>query len=206
LCINFYIFFINLIGGLRMANADTPFGARLAGCLIGTTQNAQITAYTVPATDSTALFVGDFVKTTGTSAVGEDGVSRPIVTQAAATEALRGFVVGFFASSDNLNQIYRTASTLRTVYVCDDPFATFEIQTDGTMAITDISANADITVGTGSTVTGVSAIEIDQTTISATDGQLRLLTLAPRPDNEVGANAKLICMINEHELKQIAGT
>lgn len=189
-----------------MANADTPFGARLVGSVLGVTQNAQINVYTIPATDDTALFVGDFVKTTGTSAVGEDGINHPIVTQAAEENTLRGFVVGFFASSDNINQIYRSASTLRTVYVCDDPYATFEIQTSGIMAITDISANADITVGSGSTVTGISAMEIDQTTITPNAAQLRLLALAPRADNEVGVSAKLICMINEHELKSTSGT
>lgn len=189
-----------------MANADTPFGARLDGELVGTTQNAQTNQYTVPASDAVALFVGDFVKTTGESAVGEDGVLRAVVTQAAATDPLAGFVTSFVPLSDNLNQIYRTASTLRTANVCDDPFVKFEIQTDGTMVTGDIRANADITVAAGSTSTGVSAMEIDQTSVSPTNGQLRILELSSRADNETGTNAKLICMINEHELKQIAGT
>lgn len=189
-----------------MANANTPFGLRLAGSIIGTTQNAQVHAFTVPASDNTALFVGDTVKSTGTSAVGEDGLNHPIVTLAVEEETLRGVVVGFFASSNNLNQIYRSASTLRTAYVCDDPYATFVIQIDGTMVVGDIGANADIKVTAGSTITGVSKIELDQTSITSSTAQLRILELDPRPDNEIGSKAKVVVMINEHELKSTSGT
>jgi len=190
-----------------MANVDAPFGARLVGSILGVTQNARINAYTVLATDATALFVGDFVKLTGTSGNGDDGENHPVVTQAAATETLVGFVVGFKPNPSYLNQIYRTASTLRTVYVCDDPYATFAIQSSGTVAVTDMGANADITVPTpaGSTSTGISYMELDESTVATATFQLRILGLDPRPDNAIGASADLICMINEHQFKSTTG-
>ena len=55
-----------------MANSDKPFGARLIGHVNGSAFNAQIRRYAVPATDSDALFVGDFVVSGG--AMDTDGV------------------------------------------------------------------------------------------------------------------------------------
>lgn len=183
-----------------MANADTPFGARLTGGLDQADISGKTRAYTVLASDTTALFVGDFVKLTGTLGVGEDGLYHPVVTQAAATDEVVGFVTGFFATSDNLNQIYRTASTLRTVYVMDKPYVEFEMQTDGTGAVGDVGALVDITVGTGSTDTGVSAMELDQTSVG-TGTQLRIVDMVQRPDNEVGANMKWVCIMNDQTYK-----
>lgn len=193
-----------------MANRDAVFGARLVGHIYGAGFNARITPYVIPATDATALFPGDFVKLTGTGATSDYDQSLPVVTQAQGTEGtpdtkLLGAVIGFGANSDYLNQVYRTASTLRTVFVCDDPNAIYEIQTDGTGAITDYGANADFVIGTPSTVFGTSGVELDETTVTAATAQLRILGLVQRADNEIGLNAKYRVMINEHAFKQTAG-
>lgn len=191
-----------------MANVDSVFGARIAGIQYSADFSGRVRAYTVPASDATALFVGDFVKPTGDSADGEDKLNHPVITQAAAAdETLVGVVISFFPNPNYLNQIYRTASTLRTVFVCDDPNATFEIQASSDAAIVsgDIMANADIVVGSGSTVTGLSGMELNQTTITPNTAQLRILGLVPREDNELGLHAKLLCMINEHIYKRTAG-
>lgn len=188
-----------------MANKDAPAGARYEGGISAALANGQAHAYTVLASDATALFVGDFVKLTGTLAVNEENEYHPVVTQAAAGDAIVGFVGSFAATPDYSNQVHRTASTLRTAYVVDDPYARFVIQTNGTGAAADVGQNADITVGTGSTVTGMSAMEIDQTSLVGTTAQLRILDIVRRPDNEVGANMDWICMINEHEYKATTG-
>lgn len=190
-----------------MANRDAVFGARLNGHLYGSSYDARIRPYVVLATDATALYVGDFVKLTGTGGTSDYDQTLPGVTQAAATETLVGVVVGFAPNSTYLNQIYRTASTLRTVFVCDDPYAKFEIQasSDAAIAVTDFGANADIVVGTPSTVFGTSGMELDQTTITTATAQLRILGLEQRPDNEIGLHAKLTCMINEHQFKTTSG-
>jgi len=192
-----------------MANVDSKFGARLVGTLLGSPYQPKASLYTVPASDSTALFKGDFVVPTGTSADGDDNRNHPVITQAAAgNENIVGIVIGFLPNPSYLNQIYRTASTLRTAIVCDDPWAIFEIQasTDAAIVAGDLQANADIVVGAGSTFTGLSGMELDQTTISTTNGQLRILGLIQREDNELGLHAKLLCMVNEHVYKRIAGT
>jgi hypothetical protein len=188
-----------------MANQDTVFGARSVGHLMASNFNGAVQTYTVLATDAVAMFVGDFVKLTGTNGNGQDGFSWPVVTQAAATDITCGFVIGFVPDSDNLNRIYRPASTLRTVKVISDPYATFEIQASGTLAEADIGLNADITVGAGSTVTGLSGMEVDLSTKNTTTQQLRILGISNRPDNTFGADAKVICMINEQRFKGAVG-
>uniref|UniRef100_A0A6M3J2Y7 Putative structural protein n=1 Tax=viral metagenome TaxID=1070528 RepID=A0A6M3J2Y7_9ZZZZ len=188
-----------------MANKDTVFGARWVGSLSGET-SARVRPYTVLATDAVALFVGDFVVLTGTSSAGQDGIIRSVVAQAAAAdETIVGFVVGFQPHPDYPNQIYRTASTLRTAYVCDDPFALFEIQEDGTFDADYVGENADIVVAAGSTVTGLSGMELDVSDHKTATAQLRIIGVSPRPDNEVGDYTKLICMVNEHIYKRTAG-
>lgn len=189
-----------------MANVDSVFGARVSGHLQGSPYNSRVSSYTVLATDATALFVGDFVKVTGTTGESDTGATLPVVTQAAATEKLVGVVVGFLPSSDYLNQTYRTASTLRTVLVCDDPYALFTIQADDTVVAADIGLNVDITVAAGDTTWGSSGMEADMATKGSANGQLRIMGIAQRPDNALGDYAKLVCMINEHEYKGTVGT
>ena len=185
-----------------MANSDSPSGFTLVGTIGGSAYNAQIHKYAIPAADGTATFVGDAVKTNGDATA--DGV--PYVIQAAATNTIRGIIVGFEPNPSNLELQYRAASTLRICWVCDDPYAVFEIQEDGTMAATDVSGNADIVVAAGSTTSGRSAMELASSTV-ATGDTLRILELVQRADNEIGLNAKWKVMIMEHELTTgLAGT
>lgn len=188
-----------------MANKDAVFGARVVNSLLNTCFPSKTTPYTVLATDATALFVGDFVKLTGTAGVGHDGKSRSVVTQAAAGDTLVGFVGTFAPDPNYLNQIYRTASTLRTANVYDDPFVLFEIQASGTLAEADIGNNADITVGAGDTDTGISGMEVDLATKGSATAQIRIMGLSQREDNDFGANANVIGMINEHTYKSTTG-
>lgn len=188
-----------------MANADTPFGLRLIGTLYSSDYNARVRPYTVLAADGTALFVNDAVTLTGTSALGEDGIYHPVITQAAEGNTSVGVVVGFFPNVNYQSQIYRTASTLRTVFVCDDPNAVFEIQSDGTAAVGDVGSNADIVVGAGSTTTGLSGMELKESSVTTATAQLRILGWSPRLDNEVGDYGKFLVMFNEHYYKQTTG-
>ena len=183
-----------------MANVDRVNGARPVKHLNGSPYNGAVNRYYVPDSDSTAIFVGDFVKSAGSG----DANGVPSVAQAAATNAIRGVVVGIEPVTDE-SPIYRAASTERYLLVADDPNLIFEIQESGTLAATDIGRNADITVAAGSTAAGTSGMELDSSDIKDATAQLRVLGLAQRPDNEIGTNAKWLVMINEHELKGTAG-
>jgi hypothetical protein len=189
---------------MATTNVDRVCGARPVKHLSGSPYNGQCNKYFVPATDNTAIFIGDFVKSGGSADA--DGV--PTVAQAAAGDALRGAVVGVIPdTADSL--IYRAASTARYVLVADDPDLIFEIQEDGVgaaLALVDVGENADIVVAAGNTTTGTSGMELDSSDHKTATAQLRILGFVQRPDNVPGvANAKVLVRINEHELASTTG-
>lgn len=184
-----------------MANADVVKGARPVYHPSGRIPTRR---YAIPASDGTAVFIGDFVKSGGSA----DANGVATVIQAAAGNTLRGVVVGFEPDHSNLALLYRTASTLRYCYVADDPDTVFEIQEDavgGDLAVADVGENADIVVAAGNTTFGTSGMELDTSTHVTTTAQLRILGFVQRPDNEVGTNAKVLVKINEHELASTSG-
>ena len=186
-----------------MANVDRVNGLRPVKHLNGAPFNGMVNRYYVPATDSTAIFVGDAVKSGGSA----DARGVPDVAQAAAGDTIRGIVVGIEPVTDeSLN--FRAASTEAYVLVADAPDLVFEIQEDSVgaaLAVTNVGQNADLIVAAGDTTVGKSGMELDSSTAVGTTAQLRILGLVQREDNEIGDNAKWLVMINEHELKSTVG-
>ena len=190
-----------------MANSDTPFGFKPVGHLLGAPWNGKVNTYYVPATDSTAIFKGDAVKSAGSA----DATGKfPSVAQATAGAAIRGVVVGFgdnpytMIHPDTPNVDYRAASTAMYVFVVDDPFIIFEIQEDSVgaaLAVTEVGLSTNIVVGSGSTSTGKSAMELDSSdTGTDTTGQCKILRVVDREDNALGDNCKWEVTIIEHEM------
>jgi len=131
----------------------------------------------------TTIYKGDLLK------FKSDGQVEPA---AAGTTA----VIGVAAN-------YATAGNEVLVY--DDPDQLFVCQSDDATepaAITAMGLNYNIVVGTASTLYRRSAMEIDGST-GASDSNLpiKMLRLYPSPDNAYGANARVICMINNHKFK-----
>lgn len=194
-----------------MANSDAPFGLRPVNNGGSSAGNGRVRAYFVPASYGTALFIGDPVVVTGTSntAAAGEGSSFAAGTLAEINKAtagagnrIAGAIVGFQVTADTLSHSYNPASTARVVYVADDPEQLFEIQADSGAAVaaTDIPNNADVIfTHAGSTATSLSGVELDTSDISAAaTGQLTILGLAKRPNNELGTHAKLLVKINYH--------
>jgi len=190
-----------------MANLDTPFGLKPIKHLMGAPWNGKVNTYYVPSTDGTAIFKGDAVKSAGSA----DATGKfPSVAQAAAGDLIRGVVVGFgdnpytMLHPDTPNRDYRPVSTAMYVFVVDDPFVIFEIQEDSTgnnLAATEVGLSTNLVVGSGSTATGKSAMELDSSD-TATDGngQCKILRVVDREDNALGTNCKWEVLIVEHEL------
>lgn len=191
-----------------MANVDTPRGLKPVGNIAGAPWNGKPTLYYVPASDLTAFYLGALVKPGGTaSAEGVPSVSGNVATG----NPVLGVVVGIdpvmgAGASGRDSTTYRAASTERYVYVCDDPNALYEVQEDGeggALAATNIYMAADLTGFTsGSTTTGLSSIEIDSSTATASgDGteDVLIVGFARRPDNELGSQwGKFIVRLNNH--------
>lgn len=191
-----------------MANADTPFGLRPVANVSSGSYTGGVRAYSVPTSDSTAIFIGDPVKIVGTSQT-INGVIYSDVAQAATGDVISGVVVGVLpVTADSLT--YRAASTQRILLVNDDPNALFEIQevSGGTpLDANAIGLNADFVVGSGSTVTGYSGVELNNATEATTNTlDLKIVGFVNAPDNAVGEHAKYLVRINRHRfVNQIAG-
>ena len=198
-----------------MANDDAPRGFQPVRMDGASCDSGGVNAYVVAAGDTTALFIGDPVIITGTAAIPTvasefKGHTLPVVTIATAAGGsyVSGVVVGVEPiTAESL--VYRAASTQRVVYVNDDPDQLFMIQEDsdgGALAVTATQSNADFIIGSGSTTTGLSAVEIDSSTEATTATlQLRLERFAPREDNALGANVDWIVRLNLHQKRNTTG-
>lgn len=180
-----------------MANVDAPMGLRPVQHLDGSPWNGKVQKFIIPASDTTAVGIGDPVKIlAGGSADG-----YPYVTKVAtAADLIVGVVVGFVPEGvEDLDNIYRLASTERVALVCNSPDVIYEVQEDSdtvTLAATDIWKFVDFTTSAVSATTGQSTVEIDSSTAVTTTAQARILGLMQRADNEIGTHAKWHVLLN----------
>jgi hypothetical protein len=197
-----------------MANVDAPFGLRPVADVSGRPWNGAVRAYSTAAGDGTAIYLGDPVILSGTSQTINGRVYLD-VDQAATGDKIIGVVVGVdpaigAGANGRESTIYRAASTVRILYVCDDPNALFEIQeVSGGTALTanDAGLNADFVVAAGSATTGMSGVELNNATEATTNTlDLKIVGLVAREDNEIGEHAKWLVRINRHFFaNQVAG-
>lgn len=190
-----------------MANADTPFGLRPVRHLDGSPYSGAVTEYSTATGDATAIFIGDPVILSGTSQT-IDGVVYMDVDQAATGDVIAGVVVGVKPVTES-SLAYRAASTQRILYVAP-PSLIYEIQeVSGGTALTanDAGLNANFVVGSGSTTTGYSGVELNNATEATTNTlDLQIVGFVNRPDNEIGEHAKWYVRINRSQhANQVAG-
>lgn len=185
-----------------MANNDAPRGLWPVRHQGGAAWTGAAKRYYIPASDSSAAaYLGCLVKIAGSADA--NGVMS-VTANVATGDAVLGVVVGVEAVTDD-STIYRANSTERYVFVADDPNLIFSVQEDsvgGALAATAVGNTADL-IGftTGSTTTGLSAIEIDSSTATASgDGteDVFILGLDRREDNAIGVNAKWLVRLNNH--------
>ena len=185
-----------------MANLSRPTGLKVAKSVVGRAAQGQTETFAVLASDGTALFVGDIVKSAGTAdANGVQAITR--IT--ANTDLPLGVIVGFVVDYTNLNtpSQYRTASTLRYALVNVDPTTVYEVQATGTTVVADVGLNAGVTFTAGSTSTGISGMELDATTKAATATlPLKIIGWVQRPDVDVtdGTSMKVHVLLNTANL------
>jgi hypothetical protein len=191
-----------------MANADTPFGLKPVQHRNGAPYNCAFRLYSVAAGDGTAIMIGDPVTLAGTSQTINGRIYSDVV-RSATGDVFTGVCIGVVPDTqDSLR--YRAASTQRVLMIADDPDLLFEIQeVSGGTALTanDAGLNANIVVAAGSTVTGLSGVELNNAT-EATTNTLDLHILGPvmREDNAIGEHCKWLVTFNRHQFRnQVAG-
>ena len=198
-----------------MANVDTPFGLRPIRHRNGAPYNGAVNPYYLRSDYAVATFIGDPVVKTGTSnlvAVSAAGVgdfdigTLPTINKATAgaTNRITGVIVGFAPLPNDLTKQYNPASTERVALVCDDPDVIFEIQSDGALSAAQVSLNAVlIYTSSGSTVSGLSGVELDSGTATAPAAdatyQLMIQRASNTPGNDItAAYCKVEVMISNH--------
>jgi len=188
-----------------MANVDAPFGLRPVRYLNGAPYNGQANKYYVSATDATALYIGDPVDF---ATIGTDATGMHLAVKKA-TLADGNYTIGpVVAVEPNVatDLIYRVASTERYVWVADDPNLVFECQGDSATAMTALAYGRNtilVETHAGSTVTGLSGIEVDVSgAASNSSNMLLMLNGANRPDNDaVATHAVIEVMLSMHRFK-----
>jgi len=188
-----------------MANQDSPFGLRAIGKIGQNRDNQGLAEFSIAAS-ATAIYGQDPVKALNTGTIGV----------AAAGDSLLGALNGVFFTDANTSKPtfanHLNASNTATDivgFVSSDPYERFEIQSDNTTASaqTDVFMNYDITYAAGSTHDYLSGVELDDSTLSSTSGQLRVVGVSKDiKNNDLSAShVNFVVMINEHFLKTQAG-
>lgn len=197
-----------------MANTDKPFGLKPVRHLNGNPWNGNVNIYYHSASDGTAIFKGDVVQPDETNT--ETTGKYPSVKQTVAAQTDNvGVVVGFgntpylAADCTDLSRAYCPASTAMYIAVVDDPDVVFEVQEDSAGGALDAGAphaNCDLIVGSGDTTTGLSAMELDSSEVTASAAMCRILRVVDRDDNALGNQCKWEVLLNEHAYETTSGT
>ncbi len=199
-----------------MANVNGPFGLRPYAYAWGGPYNGAVSVYYVPATNATALFIGDPIALIGSSS-DANGVPGVKIATAGATNYFLGPFLGMANNAGEAvitvqwtTPVYLPASTAAYIYVADDPNLVHAIQEDSVgSALTAAAAggNADLVAGTGSTVTGFSGWQLQSSSVThGTDAtaQLRIMRALQQQDNAIGTNARWLVRTNLNSWTNLA--
>jgi hypothetical protein len=176
-----------------MANNNTPFGLKAVKDATSAVENGGLEMFYHPASDATALYIGDpVVKNGSADAAGVAGVVR-----AAAAGPITGVVEGFQPDGVTDQAGYGAASTAFYVLVRTDPTEMFVIQENAGLTAADIGLNASMTVGSGGAYLKRSGFVLDAATKATTATlPLKIMGLLPQPGNDFGAYNKVLVKIN----------
>ena len=188
-----------------MANKDAAFGLRPIGKVGQNRDNGGLSEYTSAASDTSTMYFNEPVKATAAGTIDVAGAGGDLL----------GSLNGVFYTDPTTkkptwaNHYSQVNATDIVAFVSDDPYERFEIQSNGTNAITQASVffNYDIEYTAGNSANYVSKVELSETTGVSTTAQLRLLGFSKDPDNsDIGsANVNMVVSINEHFLKSTTG-
>ncbi len=171
-----------------MSSSATPYGARPVGTLSASGSfTGKVRHYGIASGYGTDIFYGDFVKLVAAGTVEKDTGTTTLTPV--------GIFLGVSYTDPNTSQKtfaqYYPASTAASdiqAYVLDDPNVLFEMQADGSAAVTNIGNNVAVVQTAGSTSIGTSKNAIDISTAATTTATLpvRIVDISPKSDNAAG--------------------
>jgi hypothetical protein len=195
-----------------MANISNPSGFHPVKHGLGGTPNRTNTSgdYSIAGGLASNIYRGSMVAPTGTG--------NNINVVAAGANAMIGSFQGVSYVDAGGNTQFRPywgsgqtilANSTPEAYVWDDPALLFDAQVSGTAGLVagNIGNTANILVGTGSALTGTSADQVDQSTLSAsaTNQQLMVRSLRLLTNNAYGQYARALVSIFLHYYQPVAG-
>ena len=190
-----------------MANTNVVNGLRPVQNLDGSPWNGKTRKFYKAAgtTVTNDYFPGDPVILSGSGdAKGIPGVS---IATAGANNQICGVIVSIVESQDHLDRTWIDGADAGYVNVCCDPNTVFEAQADDALTYTDIGNNAPLVkTQAGSRTTGASGFEVDATTSTTANDQLKIIGFVQREDNTINSeNNKVLVIINNHQFKGYTG-
>jgi len=180
----------------------SPFGIKILRHIINSSFNASEIELIVPETNSDDMFVNDVV--VSTNQTDDEGIEY--CRRALPNEPIRGIVVDFEPSHLYENYIYRRKNTRRKVRINENPFVYCKAMVNDVLLDGDIGKTLNIDSGTGNTITGISAVQLDYATIINDGAQFRIQKILERVDTVASDLVTPIkysivkCIINHHEL------
>lgn len=198
-----------------MANTSKINGFKPVKHLNGSAYNGQANLYEVPSTEAVPVFIGDLVKLSDQAATSFYPAVEAVVGASAQIAAgpILGAVVGIvnvktdptsgIMSTGSISldtPVYRPASTKQYVLVADSDDIIYEAEADASVAATSIGLNVGVgaSAHTNPLLTGASPMYVYSTTAPDTTSTrpLQIVGIVNRPDNEIGANSKVLVRIN----------
>lgn len=189
-----------------MPNINSPFGLKPLRHQSGAPYNGSVRTYYVPASNPTALFIGDPVTMVTNSSDG-NGIQAVQISTAGDSNLVLGAFQGISNSAGQttitLTQdlpVYLPAGRAAYVYVSDDPELLYLVQEDGTTGMVSGASgrNANLVAGTGNTANGISGWQLSTASLATTAAhQLRIVQLYQQPGNAVGGYGDWLVRINQ---------
>ena len=191
-----------------MANVAEKYGLRPVRKLDGSPFiNAQ-NRYRIASGYATAIYQGDLVKP-----VTGGGIERAVANT---SDLVVGVFNGvFYTDPTTQKPTFKNhypggvAASDIVANVIDDPDVVYSIDSDGAFAVADIFKNFAITNGTGSTLTGISQVQLDYSvsglTTSGTVLQAIDISQDVQNDSAGSANVDVLVRINNHFYSQGTG-
>ena len=173
-----------------MANAHNAFGFRPVKRLDGADWSGAVLDCYISANYAAALFIGDPVMVTLTTANVDPTGQRLSLTIATAssTNKILGFITSFSPLQTDLTKIYNPASTERYAKVVLPDGMVFEVRDDGSavMGVAAVGMEANAVAGSGSTVTGLSGWGLIASTAAVAQAtfQCHVIGSPAVPDND----------------------
>ena len=184
-----------------MPQVDAPFGLRPIrrkdGGVVG-----RVAEYTIASALAANIGVGSLVKRTGTGRNLTIAVDADVVVGVFAGVKFRDAQGNTRYAPNWVSGTVTFNSEAATAYVYDDPQIVFAVRASAGFTATDEGQFAGIVVGVPNAV-GVATTKLNSADITGTLDNLKILNVAPFPDNTYGSFAIAEVLIAKHEYRDV---